>query len=134
MTLTRTRPEPTTAPTATPARTLNDVIPVGVALAVGILWVAMLGFVFSITPAPEGEPSAFAVTVSVIFELALIATLAGLVALRRWGLLASVGAAGIMLGMAALCSLGGHTGGWLVAQYVASGTLLVAGRAAYLQA
>jgi hypothetical protein len=45
-----------------------------------------------------------------------------------------MGAAGVMLAAAALCSLGGHTGAWLVAQYLAAATLFVVGRAAFRQA
>ena len=119
--------------TAKPTRTreLNDVIPLRVAVGVGILWVALVALIYSISPVPTGDPSAMAVTVSVVFELALLGTLAGLVAMRRWGLLASVGAAGAMFVAAAMCSLGGHTGAWLVAQYVAAGTLFTVGRVAY---
>ena len=87
----------------------------------------------SITPTPTGDPAALDLTVSLLFELALIGTLAGLVTMRRWGLLASLGAAGLMLASAGLCSLGGHTGTWLVAQYVAAATLFVVSRAAYRQ-
>ena len=130
MTLTAQRSEAS----PTKVRQLNDVIPLRVALAVGVLWIALIGLIFSITPAPVGDPSTFAVTVSVLFELALIGTLAGLVAMRRWGLLASMGAAVVMLAAAALCSVGGHTGAWLVAQYVAAATLFVVGRAAFRHA
>ena len=129
MTLTAQRSEAS----LTKVRQLNDLIPLRVALAVGVLWIALIALIFSISPAPVGEPSALAVTVSVLFELALIGTLVGLVTMRRWGLLASMGAAVVMLAAAALCSLGGHTGAWLVAQYVAAATLFVVGRAAFRQ-
>ncbi|MEE9472987.1 MAG: hypothetical protein V3V82_03280 [Acidimicrobiia bacterium] len=130
MTLTHLRIEAS----VTQRRQLGDVISVRIALAVGILWVVLVGLVFSIAPEPVGDPTAVAVTVSVMFELALMGTLAGLLALRRWGLLVSMGAAGVMLAAAALCSLGGHTGAWLVAQYLAAATLFVVGRAAFRQA
>ena len=129
MTLTDQRNEVLT----TRHRELNDVIPLRIALGVGLLWIVLVGLILSIAPEPVGNPSAFAVTGSVVFELALLATLAGLLAMRRWGLLASMGAAVVMLGAAALCSLGGHTGAWLVAQYVAAATLFVVGRTAFRQ-
>lgn len=117
----------------TQRRRLDDAVSFRLALAIGVLWVALVGIVFSLTPEPVGDPSAVAVGVSVIFELALLGTLAGLVALRRWGLMVSMGAASVMFAAAALCSLGGHTGAWLVAQYVAAATLFVVSRAAFRQ-
>ena len=114
-------------------RQLNDLIPLRVTLGLGVLWGVLLALVFSIAPAPVDDPSVLAVTVSVLFELGLVATLAGLVAMRRWGLLASMGAAVVMLSAAALCSLGGHTGAWLVAQYVAAAALFTVSRAAFRQ-
>lgn len=129
MTLTAHRTDAASAP----VRTLNDIIPVRLGLVVGVLWVALIGFILSITPAPSGDPAALDLTVSILFELFLVATVAGLVTMRRWGLAASMGAAGLMFAAAGLCSLGGHTGTWLVAQYVAAVTMFVVSRAAFRQ-
>lgn len=113
------------------AKTLTSPIPVRLALAIGVLWVASLVVVFSIAPAPTGDPSTTAIMVGVAFDLAVLATLAGFVTLQRWGLLASAAGGAVFLVGAGLCSLGGHTGGWLVAQYVTGAAILGVSRAAF---
>ena len=132
----------TTAPTATapvqgpeateaPARALADRLPLRLVLAFGALWVVSLYVVFSLAPVPTGDPSTTAILVGVAFDLSLLATLAGFAVLQRWGLLASAFGGGVLLLGAGLCSLGGHTGGWLVAQYVTGATILGLSQAAF---
>ena len=131
MTFTRTRPETAPLVEETARRRLDDRIPLRLVLAVAALWMVSLYVVFSLAPAPTGDPSATAVAVGVAFDLSILATLAGFAALRRWGLLASAGGGVVLLVGAGLCSLGGHTGGWLVAQYVTGAAILGVSQAAF---
>jgi len=130
---TRTETAPVTATTQPETRRrLDDRLPFRLALAVAALWAASLYLVFSLAPAPTAEdPSAAAVLVGLGFELSLLATIAGLAILRRWGLLASAAGGVVFLVGAGLCSLGGHTGGWLVAQYVTGAAILGVSQAAF---
>lgn len=116
---------------STSRRRLNDRIPLRLVLAVTALWLVSLYVVFSLAPAPTGDPSATAVAIGIAFDLALIGTLAGFAILQRWGLLASAGGGVVLLIGAGLCSLGGHTGGWLVAQYVTGAAILGVSQAAF---
>ena len=94
-------------------------------LAIALLWVASLYVVFSLAPAPPAEdPGLSALLLSIGFDASLLATIAGFSIARRWGLLASAAGGGMLLIGAGLCSLGGHTGGWLLAQYVTGATIL----------
>jgi hypothetical protein len=113
-------------------RRLDDRIPLRLMLAVAALWIVSLYVVFSLAPAPATEdPSLSAQLVSLGFELSVLATIAGFVVLRRWGLLASAAGGVVFLVGAGLCSLGGHTGGWLVAQYVTGAAIFGVSQAAF---
>ncbi len=117
---------------APPAPTLDDRIPFRLALAVAALWVVSLYVIFSLAPAPTtDDPTTTAILVGVAFDLSILATVAGFVVLRRWGLLASAVGGAVLLVGAGLCSFAGHTGGWLVAQYVAGAAILGVSRAAF---
>ena len=134
MTFTRTttQPSPTIEEAGSPSRhRLDDRIPLRLVLAVAALWLVSLYVVFSLAPAPTGDPTATAIAVGIAFDLALIGTLAGFAVLQRWGLLASAGGGVVLLIGAGLCSLGGHTGGWLVAQYVTGAAILGISQAAF---
>lgn len=110
---------------------LTDAIPLRLALAVAALWIVSLYVVFSLAPAPSSDPDTLAVLVGVAFELSILATLGGFAVLQRWGLLASTVGGGVLLVGAALCSLAGHTGGWLTAQYVTGAMLFGVSQAAF---
>jgi len=112
-------------------RRLDDRIPLRLVLAVAALWLASLYVVFGLAPAPTTDPTATAVAIGMAFDLALISTLAGFAAQRRWGLLTSAAGGVVLLVGAGLCSLGGHTGGWLVAQYVTGAAILAVSQAAF---
>ena len=134
MTFTRTitQPSPTIGIAGSPSRRrFDDRIPLRLVLAVAALWLVSLYVVFSLAPAPTGDPTATAIAVGIAFDLALIGTLAGFAVLQRWGLLASAGGGVVLLIGAGLCSLGGHTGGWLVAQYVTGAAILGISQAAF---
>ena len=133
MTMLQTQAQQTQAQQSQSTRrpTLTDAIPLRLALAMGALWVVSLFVVLSIAPAPTADPSATAIAVGIAFDLTILATLAGFAVLQRWGLLASAAGGVVFLVGAGLCSLGGHTGGWLVAQYVTGAAILVASQAAF---
>lgn len=134
--MTMLRPTGTPAETPTQAapvrrRSLTDAIPLRLALGMAALWVASIVVVYSIAPAPIADPTATAIAVGVAFDLAILSTLIGFAVLQRWGLLASAAGGVVFLVGAGLCSLGGHTGGWLVAQYVTGGAILAVSQAAF---
>ena len=110
---------------------LTGSIPLRLALAVAALWVVSIYVVFSLAPAPTGDPGTTAILIGLAFDFSILALLAGFALLQRWGLLASAFGGGVLLVGAALCSLGGHTGGWLVAQYVTGATILGVSQAAF---
>jgi hypothetical protein len=89
--------------------------------------------VWALAPAGSGteELSLTAEIVSTILWLTMLVTVAGLAGLRRWGMAASAVGGVALLGASALCSLAGHTGSWLVAQYLAGVVILGSSRAAF---
>ena len=134
MTFTTTHPAPSRRAEETGAksrRRLDERIPLRLVLAVAALWLVSLYVIFSLAPTPTGDPTATAIAVGVAFDLALISTLAGFAMLQRWGLLTSAVGGVVLLVGAGLCSLGGHTGGWLVAQYVTGAAILGVSQAAF---
>jgi hypothetical protein len=134
MTFTTTHPAPsrTTDENGSHSRRrLDDRMPLRLVVAVAALWLVSLYVVFSLAPAPTGDPTATAIAVGVAFDLAVISTLAGFAVMQRWGLLSSAVGGGVLLAGAGLCSLGGHTGGWLVAQYVTGAAILGVSHAAF---
>lgn len=130
-TTTHAAPSRTTEEAGSPSRRLDDRLPLRLVLAVTALWLVSLYVVFSLAPAPTGDPTTVALAVGLAFDLALIGTLAGFAVLQRWGLLASAGGGVVLLVGAGLCSLGGHTGGWLVAQYVTGAAIFGISQAAF---
>ena len=117
---------------AAPATTLYSSVPAAIALGLLGLWVGFMAAVWALAPASSGteELSLTAEIVSTVFWMTLLVAVAGLAGLRRWGLAASAFGGVVLLGASALCSLGGHTGSWLVSQYLAGAVILGASRAA----
>lgn len=113
------------------SRRMTDSIPLRLVLAVAALWFVSLYVLFSLAPAPTSDPGTTAILIGVAFDLSILATLAGFAVLQRWGLLASAAGGVVLLIGAALCSLGGHTGGWLVAQYLTGAMLFGVSQAAF---
>lgn len=104
---------------------LADRIPSVLALGVGLAWIVGLWVVFSLAPAPDpAEPvGLLAVLVGEALVLSLLFGFVGLGMRRRWGLGVSLFGGAVLLFGAVACQLGGHTGTWLAAQYVAGGAL-----------
>jgi len=82
-----------------------------VAIFVGVAWYVLFFVAVSLEPAathPEAIPAWIGVTVDVVL-LGLLAVMAcGLGARRRWGLVASMAAAGVFLMATIACPVSGH--------------------------
>jgi hypothetical protein len=105
---------------------------VGSGWSFGLLagWYALvvLGQVMQPATADEGAVLAWiGVALSVVFTAVVLVTMAGLALRRRWGLVASLGAAGILVADSIACPMTGHHhfGAWVVVQSV--GSLALAG-------
>jgi hypothetical protein len=76
-------------------------------------------------PAVHDEGAVLAwigVVLSVVFTAAVLVAMAGLALRRRWGLVASLGAAGLLVADSIACPMTGHHqfGAWVVVQSVGS--------------
>ena len=100
-------------------------IPTALAIIVTVLWAATLAITFSLEPAadPDASVSAMAIATSMIFTYAILTTGVGMLLRQRWGLGASLFGGIVMLVAATTCLAGGHSGGWLVAQFVTGGLM-----------
>ncbi len=105
-------PASTIAPAARPATPtwLAERISVDVAVMMGATWYVMLLIARGLEPQPAGPDPSWAVALSFVFLAALVLTAAGLLARRRWGLLASLGAGGILMAFSIACPVSGHHG------------------------
>lgn len=95
--------------------------------SIGLLsaWFSLFFAAQYMQPAPADEQAALAwlgIALSVVFMTALLVASAGLALQRRWGLVASLGAAAILVADSIACPLTGHHhfGAWLVIQAVGS--------------
>jgi hypothetical protein len=100
--------------------------------AFGLLaaWYALFLLAQYLTPEPADEHGILAwigIALSVVFFAALVVAAAGLAMRRRWGLVASLGTAGLLLADSIACPLTGHHqfGAWVAIQAV--GALALAG-------
>ena len=106
---------------------LEERIPGFMALGLGIAWVVMVGISWSTAPPPDpADPiTATAYVLSTLFLFSLLGTAIGLGMRQRWGLLPSFGGGLLLLGAAAVCLAGGHSGIELYGQ-LGSGAFLTA--------
>lgn len=111
----------------------TDRVPALVAFGFAGAWI--LSIVWTAAVAPETEPdapvSAFAVTMSGLYSLALLGSILELGARRRWGLLATVVGGLVMVTGSIVCGLGGHTGAWIWVQLGSGAALAGLGGVAY---
>jgi peptidoglycan/LPS O-acetylase OafA/YrhL len=126
-TLTEERPQ--TAPADGAARAsrtdtrqwLNDRISSRAALVVGASWYALYLVVYALEPAAD-HPDAFPAWLSATLEITLLGLMGvmavGLVAQRRWGLVASMSAAVFLVALVVACPVTGHHsfGAWWLGQ------------------
>ncbi len=104
---------------------LKAPIPSFMALGLGLAWVLTFGITWATAPPPDpADPiTATAYVLSMVYLVALMATAIGLGARQRWGLVASYGGGLLLLGAAAVCLAGGHSGAALFGQ-LTSGAFL----------
>jgi hypothetical protein len=92
---------------------LRERISNDVALFVGIAWYLLFFVGMALEPEPT-HPEAIPVWLSAAIEVTLVGLLgvmaAGLIARRRWGLVASMGAALLFVGLSVACPVTGHHG------------------------
>jgi peptidoglycan/LPS O-acetylase OafA/YrhL len=105
------------------------------ALAVGAAWYVLYLVAYALEPAAD-HPDAFPAWLSTTLEVALLGLMgvmaAGLVAQRRWGLVASMGAAVFFAGLVVACPVTGHhsLGAWWFGQMAcAIGLVAITGAA-----
>jgi hypothetical protein len=106
----------------------SDRISEHVSLAIGLMWLVGYLAVGALEPVTHHALPTIAIVLSVAFHLALLGAAAGLVARRRWGITASLGASGVFLAGTVACPSTGHhsIGVWWLAQMVVSIALVVA--------
>ena len=107
---------------------LTDRISEDVSVALGVLWVVGYLAVGALEPATHHELPAISIVLTVAFHLALLATAVGLIARRRWGIAASLGASVVFLAGTVACPTTGHhsMGLWWLGQMVISLALVAA--------
>lgn len=112
----------------------TDRISESISVAIAIMWVVGYLAVGALEPVTHEPLPAIAIVLTVVFHLALLATAVGLVARRRWGIAASLGASVVFLAGTVACPTTGHhqIGVWWLGQMVIS-LALVAGSVAALQ-
>ena len=88
------------------------------AAGVGIAWLVLLQVAFALEPSTNQPEPAYGVVLELTMWLLLATMVTGLVMQRRWGLLASLGAAGFMTALSVACPVSGHHpfGAWWYGQ------------------
>lgn len=99
-------PRHTEAP-STPAW-LRERINVWVALAVGISWFVLTPLAAALEPATDRSEPIIGVLLGVSMDVLFVVMLVGLAMRRRWGLVASLGGAGLVTAMVVACPTSGH--------------------------
>jgi hypothetical protein len=114
-------PAPVAAPVATRPDTrtwLAERISTETAVLMGATWYVLFLVATGLEPQATGAEPAWAAALSYVFLGLLAVTAVGLAARRRWGLLASLGAAGLFTAFAVACPTTGHhpVGAWWFGQ------------------
>lgn len=94
-----------------------------------VAWLTFLGIVIAVQPAvdPEAPVDPVSMFVSLALWSTMFGALFGLGARARWGYLATAAGGVLLMGAAAACFAGGHTGAWIVIQTLAGGGLAATG-------
>lgn len=89
-----------------------------VALAVGVAWFVLNEIAYALEPASDQAVPLIGIVLEVTMYVLLSAMLAGLIMQRRWGLLASFGAAVLATAASIACPVTGHHafGAWWFGQ------------------
>jgi hypothetical protein len=131
-------PAPTATTTTTPAvartdtrRWLREQITSETAALMGAAWWVLFLISVGLQPEPTGSDPAWAGVLDFTLFGLIAAAAAGLVARRRWGLLASLGAAGLYTALVVACPTTGHhaIGAWWFGQMAC--VLALVGASAY---
>ncbi len=88
------------------------------ALTVGIAWLVLVQIAFALEPAAQGSVPFVGILLELAMYLLLATMITGLVMQRRWGLLASLGAAVLATAASIACPVTGHHafGSWWFGQ------------------
>ncbi len=78
------------------------------AVGVGVAWLVAYEVAGSLEPATHRPEPWYGVALGVAFLALVAATVAGLIAQRRWGLVVSVAAAGFFTALSVACPVSGH--------------------------
>jgi len=106
---TKTAPEPQAVRTRPDTREwLLERVDGRVAATVGIAWVVLTQIAFALEPTAQSSPPAIGILLEVAMYALLATMIAGLVMQRRWGLLASLGAAVLATAASIACPVTGH--------------------------
>jgi hypothetical protein len=130
-TLTEERPQQAESePRADTRAWLQDRVSNGWGFGLLAGWYVLVVIAQIMQPAVEDEGAVLAwigVALSIVFTAAVLVAMAGLALRRRWGLVASLGAAGLLVADSIACPMTGHHhfGAWVVVQSV--GSLALAG-------
>jgi hypothetical protein len=133
-----TEREPDAAPIAAPMASRTDTrtwlaerISTETAVLMAATWYVLFLVATGLEPHASGAEPAWAAALSYVFLGLLAVTAVGLAARRRWGLLASVGAAGLFTAFAVACPTTGHhpVGAWWFGQMAC--VLALVGASAY---
>ncbi len=112
-------PAPVAAATRPDTRAwLAERISTETAVLMGATWYVLFLIATGLEPQASGSESAWAAALSFVFLGLLAVTAVGLLVRRRWGLLASLGAAGLFTAFAVACPTTGHNpvGAWWFGQ------------------
>jgi hypothetical protein len=88
------------------------------AVGVGVAWLVAYEVAGSLEPVTHQPEPWYGVALGVAFLALVAATVAGLIAQRRWGLVVSVAAAGFFTALSVACPVSGHHpfGAWWYGQ------------------
>lgn len=89
---------------------LQERVPGSVGITVGLSWLVLTQIAVALEPASARPVPLVGVLLEIVSYVLLATMLAGLVVQRRWGLLASLGAAVLLTAGAIACPATGHHG------------------------
>lgn len=105
---------------------LTERISADVGVMIAATWYVLFMIATGLEPRAAGPAPTWSVVLSIAFFATLAVMAGGLLARRRWGLLASLGAAGIFTAFSVACPITGHHGfgAWWYGQMACSVALI----------
>jgi hypothetical protein len=115
---------------------LRERINVWVAIAVGISWFVLTPLAAALEPATDQSEPLLGVLLGISMDVLFVVMLVGLAMRRRWGLVASLGGAGLVTAMVVACPTSGHHqfGMWWFAEMACALALIAISAAALRRA